>query len=109
MNQPNLEVEKQKSELKAGYYKALTSCPEWEFFVKDMQEQVQAHKNLSVSFAQQNKMDDAKRQAFIVEGIEEALSRPKDVIAYHESIFMKLKQTACALCGSLVHRLKARA
>lgn len=103
----NFEVEKQKSEIRAGYYRDLVAQPAWQHFVKDMQEQIQVHKNVSVSFSQKNQMDDAKRQAWIIEGIEEALSRPGDVVAHHESFFQKVKQQICALCGNIMHRARA--
>lgn len=106
MNNHDFDLEKQKSEIRYRHYQSLVAYPEWQFFVKDMQEQCNVHKNVSVGFSQKNNDIDAKRQAWIIEGIEEALSRPNDVIQQHESIFSKIKHNFCALCGQLAQRVR---
>lgn len=99
MDQSKFDVEKQKSEFRSNMYRNLIATPEWEFFVKDMQTQIEGHKNACVDYNNQAQTHDAERQAAIITGILEALDHPKSIIAYHESYFNKVKTAACALCG----------
>lgn len=102
MNNIDWKLEQERHALKAARYRNFIQYSEWQEYVKDLKEQIEVHKNLAVAATQQNKPEDAKKQAFIVMGIEEALSRPKDVIDYHENTFKKLYRQICGSCGNFV-------
>jgi len=102
MNPTNWNVEQERHELKTARYRNLLQVYEWQEFVKDMKAEIETHKNLAISFTQQNKIEDAKKQSFIVMGIEEAISRPQDVISYHENTFQKMYRHICGSCGNFI-------
>lgn len=84
------KLEQERHALKAARYKNLVVLSEWTEFVKDIKSQIETYKNLAVSAVQENRLEDSKKYSFIVMGLEEAISRPQDVMNYHEKTYKKM-------------------
>lgn len=101
MEMEKLLQEQRKSAERYQTYKALTSYPEWKYFVEDMKEIISLHESASVICAQKNLTFETQKQAFIIMGIQECLEQPKDFMEHHENFFMKVKRAVCNSFGSL--------
>jgi hypothetical protein len=98
----DFKLEQERSELRAMRLRALMESSDWKFYVEEMKSQIEEHKNFCVSAVQQGKLEDAKRQAYLVLGIEEALEHPASFVSYHENTFRKIGKQVCNACGNLV-------
>ena len=81
--------------------KRLKSYSEWKFFVSYMKEVRDIHKEASVSYSVKDKTEDAKRQAWLAEGILETIEEPDSVESEYESTLNKVRRF-CALCGQKI-------
>ena len=91
-----MEAEKQialeqKQKLLFNNCSRLVKQPEWTAFELHIEERIQSHKDLSVSFLAKDNLVDAQRQAWIVEGLLEALHEPDNVIKAEESFLKTIR------------------
>lgn len=81
--------------------KQLKRYPEWITFVAHIDSIVQVHKDSSVHYSSKDKPVDASRQAWIAEGMRDAIEEPESVVKSYEFSAKGLYQHVCNLCGQL--------
>ena len=86
----------------AGSMRRLRVMPEWADFTAHLRDTVAAmHEKQSVVYLAKDRVEDAKRQAWIVEGLLEAADEPDSVIEQYDQENGLLSKIGafCALCG----------
>ena len=64
--------------------KALTRYPEWRDFEDRIKFVIDSHKESSVNYSAKNKASDAQRQAWIAEGLLEAIEEPQSIMTQYD-------------------------
>lgn len=83
----------------------LKSMPEWADFVKHVEGTVVVlHEKQAVLHLSRNRVEEAKLQAMIVDGLFEAIEEPDSIVEQHdqEKGLMERIGRFCALCGQVV-------
>jgi len=86
--------------------KSLKAYPEWLSFVERIKEIAAAHKESSVFFTKKGNALDGQRQAWIAEGLMEAIEDPDAVVKTYEYSKKGVFQKACQLCGTIFDKVK---
>mgnify|MGYP001606615738 CR=1 FL=1 len=81
--------------------KELMRHPEWKTYVEHIKDVIQVHCDSSVSYSSKGKHEDASRQAWIAEGLTEAIDEPESVIQEHKFSVKGMTQSICHACGNL--------
>jgi len=87
-------------------YKRLIKYPEWKLFCEHIKEEMKKRESHCVNFLSKDKQVDAQRQAWIIEGLEEAMTLPDYIINLEETISNKIYSKVCSLCGQAIQRIK---
>jgi hypothetical protein len=95
-----------ENEKKYENFKRLIKTDEWKLFVEHIEELVKGHAEASVNYSSKGHAIDSQRQAWICEGLREAIDEPESVIAYEESLVKKTVSNICRFCGNLIKKDK---
>lgn len=85
------------------YYRAkrLVGADEWKSVEEYLKSVADVHRMDASNLLAHGKVKDAERQAWIAEGIEEAVRTPQELVVDYESMTGKFGRF-CALCGHKV-------
>lgn len=84
--------------------KSLSAMSEWKVFEAHIHDVIAGHKEQGIAFLTKDKNADAARQAWICEGLMEAIEEPRSIIGYEENIVRKIINKACHFCGNLMKK-----
>lgn len=86
--------------------KALQTYPEWKTFEARIKEVMSAHKESSVNYSSKGSAIDSQRQAWIAEGLLEAIEEPKEIVQEYEFSIKGVYEKTCHLCGTVLGKVK---
>lgn len=95
------------NKLKTAHLARLVKMDEWKTFVKHIEEISKEHQLTSAKFAAQCKDEDARRQAWISEGLMESIEEPQRFVNYENSLRGNIAKF-CKECGTRVHEFSER-
>lgn len=78
--------------------KRLKNYSEWKVFADHVKAVAEVHKETSVGYLALDKVKDAQRQSWIIEGLLEAIGEPDSIVSEVESMKGKIS-LFCNLCG----------
>ena len=90
------------------FYRAMQSLmrhPEWKTFEERIRTCAEAHKESSVRYSSKANAPDAQRQAWIAEGLIEAIEEPESVVRSYEFSVKGIYEKACHLCGHIFDKV----
>jgi hypothetical protein len=87
--------------------KALQRHPEWKTFEAHIKDVAYIHRDSSVSYSAKGKTMDAQRQAWIAEGLLEAIEEPQEIVKRYEFSVTGIYERVCHLCGTILGKVKA--
>lgn len=87
-------------------YKRLVKYPEWKVFCEHIKEEMKTRESHCVDFLSKDKQVDAQRQAWIIDGLNEAVTLPDYIISLEDTIGKKLYSKVCSFCGQMVKMVK---
>ena len=86
--------------------KQLRKYPEWITYCAHIMNVSDAHKDSSVRYSSKANANDSQRQAWIAEGLIEAIEEPDNVIKSYEFSVKGLVQRVCQLCGHFIEKVR---
>lgn len=86
--------------------KALKKYPEWQTFVERVKTVALTHEDSSVRYSRKGNMLDSQRQAWIAEGLVEAIEEPENVVRSYEFSVKGMYERVCHLCGQVIGNVK---
>ena len=96
-------MENEKNKILYSHFKRILKQDEWKTYADHVNELIKNHSDISVDYSKKGNSLDAQRQAWICEGLREALEAPEILIDYEESFKNKVSDKFCRFCGKLFH------